>query len=257
MSILYPSPIFGPVKSRRLGTSLGVNLMPNDRKICTFDCIYCECGLNSSHTSRTKRPTTDEVKRALENRLQQFAKEGLHLDVITFAGNGEPTAHPDFSAIIDNTIALRDQYCPQAKISVLSNATLLYNKDVFAALQRVDNNIQKLDTIDHEFIQRIDRPCCKYDVNRVVEQLEKFEGNVIIQTMFLHGKVDGVEVDNTTPSYVTPWLEALQRIRPRQVQIYTIDRATPIDTLEKATPDELNAIGALLKAHGFDCTIAY
>lgn len=184
-TIIYPSPIFGPVHSRRLGISLGINLMPADGKVCTFDCIYCECGLNADHRPTLPRPTREEVARALEATLRQMAADGQHPDVLTFAGNGEPTAHPEFAGIIDDTIRLRDALCPLAKVSVLSNATQLHRKDVFDALLLVDNNIQKLDTVDIDFIRRIDRPVNKkYDVETIIEQLRQFHGHVIIQTMF-------------------------------------------------------------------------
>ena len=172
-TILFPSPIFGPVRSRRLGISLGINLMPADGKVCTFDCIYCECGLNAERRPTLPRPTREEVAEALEKKLREMADEGQLPDVLTFAGNGEPTTHPHFAAIIDDTIRLRNQYCPKAKVSVLSNATQLHRPDVFEALLRVDNNIQKLDTVDMDFIRAVDRPTSpSYDVKKVVEPLK-------------------------------------------------------------------------------------
>ena len=252
-TIIYPSPIFGPVHSRRLGLSLGINLMPADGKVCTFDCIYCECGLNGQHRPTLPRPTREEVAKALKEKLMTMQAEGRMPDVLTFAGNGEPTAHPKFAEIIDDTILLRDQFCPEAKVSVLSNATMLHRPDVFKALMRIDNNIQKLDTVDPSFINEVDVPQKHYDVEKVVEQLELFHGNVIIQTMFLKGE----HIDNTTDHYVIPWLEALQRIKPRQVMIYTIDRETPTQGLQKATHEELDRIHDMVVKAGFDCTVSY
>ena len=260
-TIIYPSPIFGPVHSRRLGISLGINLMPADGKVCTFDCIYCECGLNADHRPTLPRPTREEVARALEATLRQMATDGQHPDVLTFAGNGEPTAHPEFAGIIDDTIRLRDALCPLAKVSVLSNATQLHRKDVFDALLRVDNNIQKLDTVDIDFIRRIDRPVNKkYDVETIIEQLRQFHGHVIIQTMFLKGneELTGVQpLDNTTDDFVLPWLDAVKTIAPEQVMIYTIDRETPVSYLQKASHEELNRIRDMVIAEGIPCTASY
>ena len=252
-TILYPSPVFGPVKSRRLGISLGINLMPPDGKVCTFDCIYCECGFNNTFRPSMPRPTRKEVAEKLEEKLQHMTEEGLLPDVITFAGNGEPTAHPHFADIIDDTLRLRDRYCPKAKVSVLSNATQLHRPDVVEALLRIDNNIQKLDTVDPLFINKVDRPTGHYDVDKVISQLKAFKGKVIIQTMFLHGP----QLDNTTPQYVEPWLKAVADIKPRQVMVYTVDRETPDPTLSKATHEELDTIRDRVIALGIDCTASY
>lgn len=256
-TILFPAPIFGPVHSRRLGVSLGVNLMPADGKLCSFDCVYCECGFNKPSHSGSKRPSREQVKTDLEKQLQKMVEEGRLPDVITFAGNGEPTLHPDFAGIIDDTIALRDRYCPQAKVSVLSNATMAFKPDVRDALLKVDNNILKLDTVDPDFIQLVDRPVGKFDVNKIIDDLVAFHGKVIVQTMFLKGKYRGRDVDNTGDYYVTPWLKALEKIKPEAVMVYTIDRETPAHELLKATPAELDAIVARIKALGIDASASY
>ena len=256
-TILFPAPIFGPVHSRRLGVSLGVNLMPADGKLCSFDCVYCECGFNKPSHSGSKRPSREQVKTDLEKQLQKMVEEGRLPDVITFAGNGEPTLHPDFAGIIDDTIALRDRYCPQAKVSVLSNATMAFKPDVRDALLKVDNNILKLDTVDPDFIQLVDRPVGKFDVNKIIDDLAAFHGKVIVQTMCLKGKCQGRDVDNTGDYYVTPWLKALEKIKPEAVMVYTIDRETPAHELLKATPAELDAIVARIKALGIDASASY
>ena len=256
-TILFPSPIFGTVHSRRLGVSLGINLMPSDGKLCTFDCIYCECGFNGSHHAKHQRPTREEVAKALEEKLQQMKAEGVLPDVLTFAGNGEPTCHPHFAGIIDDTIRLRDQYCPKAKVSVLSNTTFAHRPDVFQALLRVDNNILKLDTINSEYIQAVDRPTGHYDVNKIIETLKAFKGKVIIQTMFMKGTTNGFDVDNTGDEYVLPWLETVKDIAPSQVMIYTIDRETPDQNLRKATHEELDRIVALIEAAGIKASASY
>ncbi len=257
MTILYPCPIFGPVHSRRLGVSLGINLMPEDGKLCSFDCLYCECGLNTQRP-RLPRPTREEVRNALENVLRQRAVNGEPLDVLTFAGNGEPTLHPDFPGIIGDTISLRDRYFPEAKVSVLSNATAVHRSAVREALMHVDNNIQKLDTVDMDYIRLVDCPAPGYDVEKVIEALCAFNGHVIIQTMFMTGRLaDGTSVDNTSDGFLLPWIAALHRIKPSQVMIYTIDRETPTAGLEKAPRETLDAIGERLKGEGFSVSVSY
>ena len=228
-TVIYPSPIFGPVHSRRLGVSLGINLLPEDGKFCSFDCIYCECGFNKDH-----RP-----------------------DVLTFAGNGEPTAHPEFAGIIDDTLALRDKYFPQAKVSVLSNSTFIHKAEVFKALNKIDNNILKLDTVNVDYINKVDRPTGHYDVNEIIEEMKAFKGNLIIQTMFMKGESQGKSVDNTTDEYVLPWLEAVKEIAPRQVMIYTIDRETPDHDLKKAAHEELDRIAELVKEANIPVSVSY
>lgn len=253
-TIIYPSPIFGPVNSRRLGVSLGINLMPNDGKVCSFDCLYCECGFNADFRPKHKRPTREEVRDALTQVLMQRKKNNEPLDDITFAGNGEPTGHPDFKAIVEDTVAVRNQYFPEAKLSVLSNATYIYKEEVREALMLVDNNILKLDTVDMEYIKKLDRPQQPfYNVQDIIKYLKMFDGHVIIQTMFLHG--DGM--DNTSDSYVSPWLEAVKGIRPQQVMVYTIDRETPDKKLEKAPHEILDGIKARVEALGIKCTASY
>lgn len=257
-TIIYPSPIFGPVHSRRLGISLGVNLQPGDGKVCTFDCIYCECGLNADHRPASHRPSREAVAEALEATLKKMKEEGSGLDVLTFAGNGEPTGHPDFPGIIDDTIALRDKYYHEAKVSVLSNATFTAKSEIREALMHVDNNIQKLDTIDMDYIRLVDRPTQpSYDVNKVIDNLCLFGGHVIIQTMFMTGETAGKSVDNTSEAFIGPWLEAVKKIKPSQVMIYTIDRETPDPDLRKASKETLDAIRDRVIAEGIPCSASY
>lgn len=257
-TVIYPSPIFGPVHSRRLGLSLGINLMPADGKVCTFDCIYCECGFNADRRPRLKRPTREEVAAALETKLKQMKADGRMPDVLTFAGNGEPTAHPQFAEIIDDTIRLRDTYCPEAKVSVLSNATQAMRPEVHKALERVDNNILKLDTVSQEYIETVNRPTYPtYDVREIIEAIRSFNGHAIVQTMFMRGTIDGRDVDNTGEEYVGPWLEAVKYIAPQKVMLYTIDRETPDHDLKKAAPSVLDAIRDRVRAMGIECSAAY
>lgn len=257
-TVIYNSPIFGPVKSRRFGISLGINLMPGDGKICTFDCIYCECGLNKDFRPKQKRPTRDEVKTALEKKLLEMKADDMLPNVLTFAGNGEPTAHPDFAAIIDDVVALRDEHCPECKITVLSNATMLHKEDVRNALLKVDNNCQKIDTVDNGYIFRLDCPQNpNYNVEEVIKQLCLFKGKVVIQSMFLEGEYNGESISNTSEEYVAPWLEALKKIAPERVMIYTIDRETPVKGLVKASHETLDAIAARVKEAGLECSVSY
>ena len=257
MTVIYPSPIFGPVHSRRLGVSLGINLLPADGKICTFDCIYCECGFNADRRSKQPLPTREEVRTALEARLQDMLQNGPAPDVLTFAGNGEPTAHPRFPEIITDTLALRDRYFPNAKVSVLTNSTFIHKPAVFEALNKVDNNILKLDTVDEAYIRELDRPTGSYSVNKIIEGIKAFKGNCIIQAMFLKGSYAGKNMDNTSDKYVLPWLEAVKEIAPRQVMIYTIDRETPGQDLRKATHEELDRIATLIKKEGIEVSVSY
>ncbi len=258
MTVIYPSPIFGPVHSRRLGVSLGINLLPADGKVCTFDCIYCECGFNAQRHPTRPMPTRKEVSAALEARLQEMLQHGPTPDVLTFAGNGEPTAHPHFPEIIDDTLALRNRYFPNAKVSVLCNSTRVTIPAVREALLKVDNAIMKLDTVDADYIRLLDRPTGHYDVEKIVEALTLMQGRLVIQTMFLKGRsADGHDVDNTTDRYVLPWIAAVKRIAPRQVMIYTIDRETPDPNLQKASPEELDRIVALLHSEGIPAMASY
>ena len=252
-TVIYPSPIFGPIHSRRLGLSLGINLLPPDGKVCSFDCIYCECGFNADHRPKQPLPTREEVAEQLEARLQQMVAEGQLPDVLTFAGNGEPTSHPHFPEIIEDTIALRNRYCPKAKVSVLSNSTFIHKPSVHDALMRVDNNILKLDTVSIDYIQKVDRPTGTYQLDRIIECMKAFNGHIIIQTIFLHGP----GVSNTSDEFVEPWLEVVKAIRPQEVMVYTIDRETPDKTLSKATHEELDAIRDRVMAEGIPCQASY
>ncbi len=257
MTVIYPSPIFGPVHSRRLGVSLGINLMPDDGKVCTFNCIYCECGFNEDFRPKHSRPTREDVRSALEACLQDMQKKGTAPDVLTFAGNGEPTAHPHFPEIIDDTLKLRDQYFPNAKVSVLSNSTFIHRPAVFEALSKIDNNILKLDTVDEAYIRELDRPTGHYSVSEIISQMKAFRGNCIIQTMFLKGSYQGKNMDNTSDCFVLPWLKKVKEIAPRQVMIYTIDRETPDHDLQKATHEELDRIAGLLQDAGIKVSVSY
>ncbi|MBQ2364356.1 MAG: radical SAM protein [Alistipes sp.] len=256
MTALYNNIIFGPIRSRRLGLSLGVNLLPIESKLCSFDCIYCECGWNDDHPGQRRFNARADVRDMLDRTLQKMVGDGTPPDVITFAGNGEPTLHPEFEAIIEDTIALRDKHCPAAKVSVLSNATQIHRDDVKRALLRVDNNILKLDSAFDSTVQLMNKPQGNYTVARTVELLKSFEGELIVQTMFLRGEYLGQRVDNTTEEEVAAWLKLIAEIRPKQVMVYSLDRDTPCQTLEKVEKEELRAIAQRVEALGIAVSVA-
>lgn len=250
-TVLFHSTIFGPIHSRRLGTSLGVNLSPADGKVCSFDCLYCEAGFNAQGPGRAGLPPRDVVARQLEEKLMQMHAAGEPLDVITFSGNGEPTMHPDFEGVIDDTIRLRDKWFPGVKISVLSNSTRLDRPQVVEALRRVDNNILKLDSALTPTIRRIDRPVSDaFTAEKAIEEISQFAGQCTVQTMLVRGEYDGEPVDNTTEAELEALLDAYKRIRPRDVMIYSIDRKTPAERLQKVPREELDRFAERVRALG-------
>lgn len=256
-TFLFDKIVFGPVHSRRLGVSLGINLLPVDGKLCSFDCIYCECGLNSERRTKSKLPTREEVRKELEETLVSMKASETAPDVITFAGNGEPTLHPDFGGIIEDTVSLRDRFFPKAKIAVLSNSTMLHKEEVFNALHKVDDAILKLDSVLDTRIQQLNAPNLpSFTFAKLVEQLCRFEGKLIIQTMFIKGEYNGASVDNTTKEELTGWIDALKQIKPGQVMIYTIDRETPVKNLLKVSESELERIADIARKEGFNVTVS-
>ena len=251
--MLFDSIVYGPIHSRRLGVSLGVNLMPTTAKLCTFDCVYCECGWNQPILHPTL-PTRDEVREALRTQLSALQSQ---LDVITFSGNGEPTLHPDFLGIIEDTCALRDEYCPKAKVSVLSNSTQLGRKDVVEALRLCDNRILKLDSAIDTTMRLVDKPVnAQLTVGQVVEWLKVFDGDFTLQTCFLRGVYEGQVIDNTTDEELRAWYEVVDKLHPKQVMIYVIDRETPLKTLEKIPAEKMEAIAAPLRKKGIDIVVS-
>jgi wyosine [tRNA(Phe)-imidazoG37] synthetase (radical SAM superfamily) len=254
---LFDKIIFGPIKSRRLGISLGVNLLPVTYKVCSFDCIYCECGWTvKKHEQKATLPSREEVKKQLEEKLTEMAANNELPDVITFAGNGEPTLHPEFEHIIDDTIAVRNRLASKAKIAVLSNATMLHKSSVFNALLKIEDNILKLDSAFEETVRKIDCPNSHFRLKEVVENLKKFQGKVIIQTLFLRGNHNGEQIDNTTEPEISAWLRLLEEIKPSLVMIYTIDRDTPVQGLEKVAVNELQRIASKVKMLGLKAQVS-
>jgi wyosine [tRNA(Phe)-imidazoG37] synthetase (radical SAM superfamily) len=253
--MLFPSIVYGPIRSRRLGVSLGVNLMPTTAKLCSFDCVYCECGWNQP-VSHPELPTREQVREALASSLIAQSPDNP-IDVITFSGNGEPTMHPDFLGIIQDTCALRDQYCPNAKVSVLSNSTQLERQDVVEALRLCDNRILKLDSAIDATMRLIDQPVNhQLTVAQVMEWLRIFDGDFTLQTCFLRGENHGQVIDNTTPHELQAWYQAVDSLHPKQVMIYVIDRATPLPTLEKIPAEQMQAIAEPLRDKGIDVIVS-
>jgi len=256
-TFLFDDIVFGPVRSRRLGASLGINLLPVSSKCCNFNCIYCECGWTGEGATGSVLPARNEIRERLENKLKQIRDENGLLDRITFAGNGEPTIHPDFPGIIDDTVYLRNQYFRDVKIAVLSNASRLDDPEVFRALVRVDMNILKLDSSRDETVRLLNQPPANYKVQKVIDGMIQFNGRFILQTLFIRGTINGRTVDNTTEEEVKGWLGVVKKIKPSLVMIYTIERDTPVDTLTKAPREILDSIAMRTRKMGFAVQVSY
>lgn len=254
--MIFNQIVYGPIHSRRLGCSLGINLMPVDGKICSFNCVYCECGFNQP-MSHPHLPTPADVRMALQQKLEELTVAGVTPDVLTFSGNGEPTMHPDFETILTDTCALRNRFFPQAKVSVLSNSTQLHRPDVVRGLLLADNRIMKFDSAFDSTMRLIDQPVSPdFSVARLTEDLKQFNGNLIVQTCFLRGTHNGQTIDNTTPEEVSAWLAAIETIHPQELMIYVIDRQTPVETLEKISHEKMEAIAEQARAKGFTVIVS-
>jgi len=246
---LFHEVVFGPVRSRRLGLSLGINLLPLHSKYCSFNCIYCECGWTPSLSgNRPALPTREEVSWYLEKQLKELKEEDYLPDTITFAGNGEPTIHPDFPQIVEDTIALRNRLAPDAKVTILSNSSMLHREEIFQALCKLDHNIQKLDAGSNRLFRLLNQPLVSVTIEDLVRNLKRFQGKVIIQSMFVRGVYQGEVVDNTTDEEVSRWLDHLREIGPASVMIYPVARATPVNTLEKIPIFTLEKIAEMVRS---------
>ena len=258
MSLLFHEVVFGPVKSRRLGISLGINLLPVGAKYCTFNCIYCECGWTHEKISGNKElPSRELVRERLEEKLKVMSATEMIPDAITFAGNGEPTIHPRFPDILEDTVRLRDRYFPSARVSVLTNASTLDKPAIFEALKKTGESILKLDAGTEEMFRLINGPRSAVTLHSIVEKLKAFEGRLIIQTLFLKGFLNGQVIDNTTEPELTRWLEHIRAINPKYVMIYPIDRETPLETLEKISFAELIKIADRVEELGIKAQVYY
>ncbi len=255
---LFDELIFGPVYSRRLGVSLGINLLPTDNKYCNFNCIYCECGWTEKKPGKKiVLPKRDNYREKLEKKLQELQGTVNEPDSITFAGNGEPTIHPKFAEIIDDTIAARDKYAPKAIISILSNASMLHKQNIVEALKKTDQPILKLDSAIADTFDAINQAQGSLTLEKIMDGLLSFDGKLIIQTLFLRGNYNGKHIDNTTEKEITEWIKAIKKINPDHVMIYPIDRGTPAKDLEKISESELNAIGERVEKEGITAKVYY
>ena len=250
--MLREDTVFGPIFSRRLGSSLGINLLPREGKICSFDCIYCECGWNRDGLADKRIPSADEVRSALEAKLHGLAERHTEIDSITFSGDGEPTLNPEFPRIIDDTLGLRDRYCPGTKVSVLSNATRVHIPEVFRALRKVAKPIMKIDAPTDALVRKINRPAPGYSLQKVIEALRGFEGDFVLQTMFLSCPY----FDSSSPEVLDGWKRIVRKLRPREIMVYTIDRPTPEQGLEKFSRERMRELVADLIEEGFDISIS-
>lgn len=257
MSILFEDIVFGPIKSRRLGTSLGVNVLPTTKKICNFNCVYCECGWNEDNSVTDKKLHSRAIIReALAKSLKEIKEEGIELNSITFAGNGEPTIHPEFSEIVDDVIEFRNQYHPDAKITVLTNSTNLNKPTVFDALLKIDNPILKLDAGSNEMFKSINRiNTTSTSFQEILSNLKRFGEKGVIQTLLLRGKHNNEIIDNTSDEEFNLYLEHLQKINPRYVMLYAIDRETPEQNLEKLSLEELESYAEKIRALGIEVKV--
>lgn len=243
--------VFGPIHSRRLGSSLGINLLPQKGKICNFDCIYCECGWNRDGLQDKTLPSAADVRNALEDKLRSLRAEGVGIDSITFSGDGEPTLNPEFPQIIDDTLALRGRYYPEAAVSVLSNATRAHIPEVFKALRKVDNPIMKIDAPTAELAARINNPAPGYDPLKVADALRGFSGDFVLQTMFLKSS----DFDSSSPEVLDGWMQIVRDLRPREIMVYTIARPTPQQGLEKFSEEQMRQLVKPLLDEGFNISI--
>ncbi len=249
---LWKSIVYGPVFSRRLGHSLGLNILPAGRKVCNFNCVYCECGLNDPAGKKIPLPTVEEFSRELEERLRDMNREGRPIDTLTFAGNGEPTLHPHFKSIIETTLRLRDEYYPQAVVAVLSDAATLHHKQVLEALLMVDKPIMKIDAGSEEMFQKIAQPVTNVTLGEIVKRMRAFSGTLIIQSLFLRGNAGGTEIDNTTPDELAGMIEHYRTVSPEFIMVYSIDREPPYPGLEKLSEEELVRIACTIRKAGFE-----
>ena len=256
-TFLFDKIVYGPVQSRRLGVSLGINLSPLDGKRCSFNCIYCQCGLNEQRNTCRPAPSREDVKAALQQKLTEMKAEGRSPDRITFSGNGEPTMHPEFAGVIDDVIEIRNSVCQEAKIAVLSNSTMLFKEDVFQALCKADEILMKFDAATDELIEQMNQPVMHdFTAEKLIEQLCRFNGKLIIQTIFIQGEYNGVKIDNTGEKEVDLWIEALKKIRPTKVFIYPVHRETPVKTIQIVPEDTLQKIAEKVKKAGFSTSIS-
>lgn len=255
--MLFENIIIGPIHSRRLGNSLGINLLPLKRKFCTYDCIYCECGWNEETIeNKIELPSYEDVRNQLKKRIDELKAEGTVVDSFTFAGNGEPTLHPDFPKVVDLVVEIRNKYYPNAVITLLTNATQLSRPETYNALLKLDNPVLKLDAGMAAMRNSINKPTAeKYSFDELVNNLILFGNRGIIQTLLLRGSNDGKIISNVSDEDFGEYIELLKKIRPKYVMLYAIDRATPEKDLEKLSVDELEIYAQKIRNEGIDVKV--
>ncbi|MBI4475527.1 MAG: radical SAM protein [Acidobacteria bacterium] len=252
---LLDSIVYGPVKSRRLGCSLGINLLPPRLKVCTFNCAYCQYGwtraIAEDGAPRVGAwPAPWTVFAAVYARVERAHRVGERIDRLTIAGHGEPTLHPEFEEVIDRLCALRDRWAPRVPLAILSNSTTAAWPAVRRALVRVDERYMKLDAGSEDLLRRLNgslRP-----LSRIVDSLHHVP-DVTIQAMFVR---DGTgNIDNTTDKAVTDWLAALIRIHPTRVHLYTIDRDPAWPYLRRVSEPRLREIAERVQTAGIPAEV--
>ncbi len=247
--MLFNEIVVGPIHSRRLGCSLGVNVLPTQKKYCSFNCVYCECGWNEIDT-RIKVPFNDRL--VIKNELEKYCKntdkkELAKIDSITFSGNGEPTLHPEILQIVQDVISLRNIYIPQSKVTILTNSTQLSREDVSKALHLIDNPLLKIDAGTEKMYKLISQPVnCSFEEIKL--NILNFGPNCIIQTMLLRGELDGQTIDNLSEEEFSNYLDFIKKVNPKQVMFYSLDRIPPAKHLIKVDKAEMEKYADKLRA---------
>ena len=254
-TFLFDKHVFGPVKSRRLGNSLGINLLSTHYKVCDFDCIYCECGWTHHKPDSKKFIEKQKFIQLLETKLSQLERDKIPVDYITYAGNGEPTLHPYFLEIAKKVSELRDQYFPKCSIALLSNGSTLSKEKIKASFAYIEDVILKIDAGHQQLFQLINRPNEHLQLDDICNNMVNLQGNFIAQSMFLKGNADGVEFDNSDQKVVAKWKEKIQMLRPKYVQIYSISRDTPLESIQPISKERLQNIAEQLENMGIHAEV--
>ena len=235
--------LYGPIRSKRLGCSLGLNLFPSDRKVCSFDCVYCHFGGTTDHVRQSERlgiPSVTEVLAAVE----EFLKSDNDFDYITFSGNGEPTMYPDFAELVPKLHELIRRRRPSVRLALLSNSSCVGEESLYPALKLIDLPIFKLDAGNQTTFEILNRPCPGVTISAIIDGLTRLSARqeIIIQTVMVDGPVpnhDGQAFDD--------WIVAIRRIRPGAIQLYTTDRPVADTRVRKVSDRQLETIAARIR----------
>lgn len=239
---LQDETVYGPVYSRRLGTSLGINPLPLSYKFCDFDCVYCQYGWTPEKKGRERLKRVAELAREIEDAFRKLADAGHRVDCITIAGNGEPTIHPDFPEFVTALLKLRDHYFPGVKTGILSDASQAYRPEIKEALEKLDERYMKLDAGSPELIEQINRPRGNFNYDKMLKGLKNLKA-IVIQSLFMQGSYD-----NTGEIALREWSQTVRMLQPREVQIYTIDRRPADAGLRKVPSEELQRIARFCRS---------